>query len=369
MNVVVMGVGYCGSFPTSTGLSYRELIQRAATMAYQDAGVSPEEVDGAVSVEEDFISGYSIADEYVPDQLGMVRKPVYTIPGDFLHGLSSAVMQLKTGEFKTVIVQTYSKASNILTKDEVLTFGYDPVFGRLGVSPHYLAGIEMQHFLDCSHYDAADVAEVVVRNKANAVGNPMAPYSGHMSVEDILMGRPVASPITEPMIARHADAAFCVVLGVGDDAIQRSGSPVLITGTGWGSGNSILERRDHAFSAGTAIAGKMALDEAGIDVPEDDVDLFYVSDLYAHRQLMHLDALGLPEKVFPYVNVDGGAQGSGDLFEATSAPRFYDAVKQLRGEAGAHQYADVETALVHGWRGLPTDSCAVVVLEGQGGAE
>jgi acetyl-CoA C-acetyltransferase len=81
MGVAVMGVGICGAFPASDGLSYRELIARAATMAYQDAGIAPEEVDGAVSVEEDFVSGYSIADEYVPDQIGMALKPVYTVCG------------------------------------------------------------------------------------------------------------------------------------------------------------------------------------------------------------------------------------------------------------------------------------------------
>ena len=87
MGVSVMGVGFTGAVPTSDGLSYRELIARAARMAYQDAGIEPEQLDGAVSVEEDFVSGYSIADEYVPDQLGVVRKPVYTICGDFLRAI------------------------------------------------------------------------------------------------------------------------------------------------------------------------------------------------------------------------------------------------------------------------------------------
>ena len=120
MGVVVMGVGICGSFPASGGLSYRELIAKAATMAYEDAGVTAEQIDGAVSCEEDFNSGYSIADEYVPDQLGMVRKPVYTIGGDFLQGIASAVMQINTGRFNILVVESYSKASNIMTKDEIL---------------------------------------------------------------------------------------------------------------------------------------------------------------------------------------------------------------------------------------------------------
>jgi acetyl-CoA C-acetyltransferase len=368
MGVAVMGVGIAGAFPASDGLSYRELTARAAEMAYQDAGIQPEDVDGAVSVEEDFVSGYSIADEYVPDQIGMVLKPVYTVCGDFLQGIGSACMQIETGQFKTLVIEAYSKASNILEKDELLNFAFDPVFNRFEVSPHYLAGIEMHHFLSTSLYSLEDVAEVVTRNRGRAVMNPLAPYGGTLGVEDVLGGRPVASPVTESMIARHADAAVVVVLGTDEVAIERARKPVFITGTGWASANSIIERRDHSTSEGTALAARMAYAEAGIDDPTEELDAFYVSDLYAHRQLMHMEALGLTDETLPKVNPDGGALGMGDLFEATGGARFLDAVKQLRGEAGSHQIGGAGTALVHGWRGLPTDTCAVAILDAERGA-
>ena len=169
---MVMGVGFCGAFPASGGLSYREMIARAAAMAYEDAGIRAEDLDGAVSCEEDFVSGYSIADEYVPDQLGVQRKAVYTICGDFLHGLCSAVMQIRTGRYKRLVVEGYSKASNVLTKSELLHFAFDPVLNRLGVSPAWLAGIEMQRYLAASGRTAEDVAEVVVRNRARGRGEP-----------------------------------------------------------------------------------------------------------------------------------------------------------------------------------------------------
>ncbi|MBI5525007.1 MAG: acetyl-CoA acetyltransferase [Deltaproteobacteria bacterium] len=362
MEVVVMGIGFCGSFPASGGLSYRELIARAASMAYEDAGLAASEIDGAVSVEEDFNSGYSIADEYVPDQIGMARKPIYTICGDFLHGIASAVMQIRTGQFKTLVVEAYSKASNVLTKDEVLHFAYDPAFGRLGVTPHYLAGIEMQHFLGSSAYSPADVAEVVVANRSAAIGNALAPYGARLGLSDVLGARPVATPVTELMIARPADAAVVAVLGAAD-AATNARRPVRIAGTGWASGNSIIEHRNHAYSSGSMIAARMAYSEAGLKSPAEECGVFYVSDIYAHRQLMHIEALGITKDALPFVNPDGGALGSGDMYEATGGARFFDAVKMLRGEAGAHQLEGVARAAVHGWRGLPTDSCAVAVLE------
>ena len=361
MGVCVMGVGISGIAPTSSGVSYREMIKSAAEAAYMDAGIEPEDLDGAVSVEEDFVSGYSIADEYVPDQIGCVRKPIYTVCGDFLQGLASAAMQIQTGRFRRVVVESYSKASNVLEKDEMLTFAFDPIFDRLGISPHYLAGIEMQRFLDMSLHTMGDVARVVSRNRARAVGNPMAPYGARISTSDVLSGRPVATPVTEPMVARHADGAVCIVLG-SDDVIETANKPVRISGTGWASGNSIIQRREHGLSVGTVLAARMAYAEAGIDVPTEQLDVYYVNDLYAHRQLMHMDALGLTDDQLPVINPNGGLLGMGDLIEASSGVQLYDAIKQLRGEAGAHQVAGAERALVHGWRGLPTDTAAVTIL-------
>ncbi len=365
MNVVVMGVGFCGSFPMSGGLSYRELIARAASMAYADAGIEAWELDGAVSCEEDFVSGYAIADEYVPDQLGVQRKSVYTVPGDFLQGLGSAVMQIQTGQYKMLVVEAYSKASNILSKDEILHFAFDPTWNRLGVTPNYVAGIEMQQFLTCSGYSDPDVAQVVALNKERAIGNPLAPYANHLSIGDVLGARPIASPVTEPMIARPADAAVAIVIGAEDVALPKARKPVYISGTGWASGNSILERRDHAVSEATAIAAQMAYKEAGIADPNEQLDAVYVSDLFAHRQLMHLDAMLYTDESLTTVNPDGGSLAFGDLYEANGGARLYDAVQQLRGEAGAHQIKDAKRIGVQGWRGLPTDSCAVVVVDAE----
>jgi acetyl-CoA C-acetyltransferase len=365
MSVVVMGVGICGSFPTSKGLSYREMIARAATMAYSDAGIEAEELDGAVSVEEDFISGYSIADEYVPDQLGVVRKPVYTICGDFLHGVGSAAMQINTGRYQLLVVEAYCKASNILTKNEILNFAFDPVYNRLGVSPHYLAGIEMQHLLEYSDYHITEVADVVVRNREAAVANPLAPHGMKTRIEDVLDSRPIAEPLSEMMIAKPVDAAVVAVLGTEVIANEKARKPVYLTGTGWCSGNSIIERREHTHSVGTALAADMAYREAKIENPVEDFDIAYVSDLYAHRQLMHLEALQLGVGQTLPVNPDGGSLGMGDLIEGNGGARFYDAVQQIRGEAGSHQVKDAKSVVVQGWRGLPTDSCAVVTLNAE----
>ncbi len=362
MGVALLGMGICGFTPTSTGLSYREMIAKAAKMAYRDAGVTIDQIDGAVSAEEDFPSGYSIADEYVPDQLGMVRKPVYTIPGDFMHAAASAAMQIETGRFDILVVESYSKASNVLTKDEMVRFAFDPIYNRFGLSPHWLAGLELNSFLSEAGCTIEEVAEVVVKNRGAAVANSNAPYGDNFSVDDVLGARPVSLPLTELMFAQHADGAVIAVLGTDEAARKYSKKPAFISGIGWGSGTSILERRDHSFSTGTALAAERAYQESGVNNPTAEIDAFFVSDTYAHRQLMHMEALGVTGSHNLIVNPNGGALGGGDLFEATGGARLYEAFSQLRGEAGRCQI-NAERILVHAWRGVPTDSCVVAILD------
>jgi acetyl-CoA C-acetyltransferase len=78
--VGIIGIGTTGFRSITPDVSYRELIFEAARKAYTDAGIEPSEIDGFVTAAEDFIEGYSIADEYCPDQIGAVLKPTHTVP-------------------------------------------------------------------------------------------------------------------------------------------------------------------------------------------------------------------------------------------------------------------------------------------------
>ena len=179
-----------------------------------------------------------------------------------------------------------------------------------------------------------------------------------------LLGHDAEVPLRTDTFQRLLSlAAVVVVLGTDEAARRSARKPVFVSGTGWGSATSLLARRDLGTSQGTEVAAGLALAEAGIEDAAAECDVFYVSDLYAHRQLLHMDALGLGDAELPALNPDGGCLGMGDLFEANGGARLYDAVLQLRGEAGAHQIAGANVALVQGWRGLPTDSAAVAVLE------
>ena len=113
------------------------MIYAAAVRAYHAAGVEPRrDVESFVTVAEDFHEGTSIFDEYTPDQLGAALKPVHTITGDGLHGLATAYMLIRTGQFDLVAVEGHSKASNIRSLPEITAYAQDPALNRPRASIH-----------------------------------------------------------------------------------------------------------------------------------------------------------------------------------------------------------------------------------------
>ncbi|MFQ5892209.1 MAG: acetyl-CoA acetyltransferase, partial [Candidatus Methanofastidiosia archaeon] len=148
MKVAVVGVGCTGFRPVTPDLSYKELMFEASVKACDDAGLHPKDVQSFVCVSEDFWEGTSIFDEYVPDQLGAVLKPVCTMSADGIHGLITAYMQILTGLFDVVVVEGHSKLSDVLFPNKVNTLAMDPIFNRpLGFNPLFVAGLEMNRYL------------------------------------------------------------------------------------------------------------------------------------------------------------------------------------------------------------------------------
>lgn len=376
--VAIIGIGSTNYRSSTPELSYREMIFEAATKAYADAGIAHTEIGSFVTCAEDFHEGYSIADEYTPDQLGAVLKPMQTVPGDFLHGLATAYMMIAAGLFRIVAVEAHSKASNILTPGEVAAFALDPVLNRpLGLSAHFVAGLEMNRYLHETGTTLKQCAAAVVQNRSNALKNPLAAYGAKLSVADVEGSEEISSPLRREDVSQRADGAIVMLLASEDAARSLSKRPVWIAGIGWCSDSAALEGREWGRSISTELAAKKAYAMAGVNSPAGAFDLVEVEDEYSYKMLQHLEELGFCERgeagrlleegkfaaggTLP-VNVSGGSLGLGHLLDASGAARSYEAVLQLRGGAGARQLSRASRAIVQSWRGVPTTSSAVMVL-------
>lgn len=406
-NVAVAGVGHAGFAATTPELSWKELMYKAATRAYRDAGVDPRrDVDSFLTCAEDYWEGFSIFDEFVPDQLGSVLRPTGTVTDDGIVGLGNAAMQIRTGEFDVVAVEAHSKASDLLTHEDVQLFGMDPLYerpitgppergdrgeqwvplsetdppsgGPERVHPSFVAGLEMREYLDATETGERAAAEVVTKNKRNALDNPLATYEASVSPDEVLASDRVADPLRSLEMSRTTDGAITFVLMSGDVVDDYVDDYVWLEGFGWGSGTPWLSSRDTGAGY-TRQAAEMAYDMAGLTEPRAEVDFAEVDDRYSFKELQHLEALGmapagragewLRDGTFAStgslpVNVSGGSLGVGALDEATGLQRSLEAVLQLRGDAGSRQLDDVSLGLAHSWRGVPTASGAVAIFGG-----
>jgi acetyl-CoA C-acetyltransferase len=381
--VAIIGVGWVGFSPSSSAYSYKEMMYEAAVRAYNDASVDPRrDIESFVTVAEDFHEGTSIFDEYVPDQIGAALKPVQTICGDGIHGLATGFMLVKTGQYDIVAVEAHSKASNLLTHNEVTAYAQDPVINRpLGLNTHFIAGLEMNRFLHVSGNTRAGCAAVVVKNRTNALLNPNAPFGVDISMQDVLNGPPLSWPLGRRETAPHADGGIVMVLASDRVAKQFSNQPIWIKGIGWANGAASLESRDWDNASYLRQAAKMAYNQTGINNPLQVIDFAELEDSYAYKELQALETLGfcrvgeasnltMDGYTSSYgalpVNVSGGSLGCGNLLDASGLARVLEVVIQLRGEAGSRQLEDVRCGMAQSWRGLPTTSVAVAILSNEG---
>ena len=378
--VALVGIGYTAFRPTSPGVSYKELMFEAATKAYADCGYDPRsDIDSFICCSEDFHEGTGIFDEYVPDQIGGALRPVHTISGDGLQGLAAAFMLIRTGIAEAVTVEAHSKASNMLDPLEVQALALDPIFVRpLDANPHFVAGLEMHAYLRASGASREACAGVVAKNRANALFNPVAAYGAALSPEDVLDSEPAFEPLRRLEMSGPADGAVVLVLASEERALRARSKPVWVSGVGWCTEANALDSRDWTGAPYARRAAEMAYKAAGINDPAREIDFAEVDDTYSYKELQHLEAVGLFEKGkaaratldgatardgrLP-VNVSGGSLGVGHLLEATGLAKVVEAALQLRGQAGPRQVSRARRGLVMSWRGVPTATGAVAVLE------
>jgi len=373
--VAVIGIGSSGFKVSTPDLSWKELMFLAAKKAYEDAEVNPrKDVSTFITCAEDYWEGFSIYDEFTPDQVGAALRPMCTVCADGLHGLACAYMQILSGVADIVAVEAHSKASDLLSYNGIVLHALDPIYNKpLGGHPYYVAGLEMRAYMNDTNTGEEDIANVVVKNKRNAQKNPLAVYPKDIALDDVLKSEYAFAPLKKTEMSELADGCIVLVLS-NEEVAKNKKNPVWVEGVGWASDTPWLESRDWPNADYARIASNMAFKTAKTEASK--IDYLEVDDKFAYKELQHLEAMGFCEKgqaktmlgegqlekdgELP-VNVSGGSLGVGNLIEASGLHRAYEAVLQLRKEAKERQ-VEAQKALVQSWRGIPTASGATAIL-------
>jgi len=379
MRIGIAGVGITPFRAATPEFSWKELMYDGAQRAYADAGIDPRtEVDSFITCAEDYYEGFGIFDEFTPDQLGAVLRPMHTVGGDGIQGLANAFMQIQSGLANVAVVESHSKASDILTFNGIVAHGLDPIWNKpLGGHPNYVAGLEMDAFLRASGNTTRDCARVGAANRQAALRNPVAAYGARVTEEQVASSPDLWAPLRTLDASQTADGCVVLVVAAERAARRMTPEPVWIRGIGWASDSPSLETRDWVAPAYARLAATMAYRLAKVRRSAGAFDLAEVDDKFSYKELQHLEALGLARKGqagkmarrgdlglggrLP-TNVSGGSLGCGNVLDASGLHRVAEAVLQLRGEAGSRQVDRARTAVVQSWRGLPAATGGVAVL-------
>jgi acetyl-CoA C-acetyltransferase len=179
------------------------------------------------------------------------------------------------------------------------------------------------------------------------------------------------------MIPPITDGVCALILASEEKAREITDRPVWIEGVGTYQ-DSYLRDRDLTRFESLGKAAAKAYEMAGIKDPYREINVFEVSEKFAHEELMIYEALGLAregrgqsliekgltnrEGEIP-VNPSGGAL-SADPICATGLTRVIEAARQIRGDAGGCQIPYVERALAHGQFGICAQKNTVFILGG-----
>jgi acetyl-CoA C-acetyltransferase len=353
--------------------SLQDLMAEAAHAALAAAG---REVPNAIVVAamnpEEFVGEGNFASNVV-SHMGFAMVPALRIETATSSGAAAfyaGFAAVAAGLHPTVLVVGGEKMTHLPTPrvSELIGRSIDPYERSYGATMPALAALITRALLARQGVGLRDIAQVAVKNHANAVHNPYAHFREPVALEAVMESRMVADPLRLYHCCPISDGAAAVVL-------TADRGPVRVAGIGQGMDTlAIRHRRELTSFRATQAAAHEAYAMAGFG-PER-VDFAELHDAFAPFELIALEDVGLVPagKAGPMtldgetamdgrlpINPSGGLKARGHPLAATGLAQIVECVWQLQGKAEARQ-VDGRVALAHSIGGLATNNW-VTLLE------
>jgi acetyl-CoA acetyltransferase len=364
--VVVAGVAESrfGDVPDATAL---QLHHEAAALALDDAGLTPADVDGLFSCGADLMHPIVLG-EY----LGL--RPGY-VDGTQVGGSSweffvhHAVGAIEAG-LCDVALLNYATTSRSDLKRKMRSANvaieargpaqFESAYGHTVIGRHAMAATRHMHEFGTT---SEQLAEIAVQIRSNASRNPLAMYRDPITVEEVVGGRMICSPLHKLDCCIRSDGGGAVVLVGEDRAKDLPKRPVWILGAAEAVSHHTMSEWADFTESPARRSGERAFAMAGVKPSE--IDVLQVYDSFTITVLLTLEALGFCGKGEGGPFVEGGRLTlDGDLPTNTDGGGLssnhpgmrglfliIEAVRQLRGEAEGRQVADAKLAAVNGTGG------------------
>ena len=354
--IVGVGTAGCGEAP---GFTAMDIQARAVRAALDEAGLGLHDVDGL------FCANMSHTFPILTTEKNLCLSPRWfdgTNGGgsSFVHHATSAAAALEAGLCDVALI-CYG-ATQRTGAGRMVPAAEQPVY-EVPHGPRYpmiayalAAARHMAEFGTTREH----LAEVAVAARAWARLNPEAFERDPLTVADVLASRMVMEPLTLRDCCLLTDGAGAVVMTRPDRARDLARPPVHFLGGGTAATNRAVSEMPDLTRTAAADSGARAFAMAGLG--PRDMDVLQLYDAFTINVILFLEDLGFCPKGEggPFV-ADGRLAPGGALPVNTNGgglscvhPGMYgiftliEAVRQLRGEAGARQVAGASTALCHG---------------------
>lgn len=360
---VIAGIGRT-AFSRNSGRTTLGMAAEACRVACADAGLAPGEVDG--------IGCFGVGDTprsmEVAYALGRdgTRLNLDLAGGGHNSPLlvAQAMLAIEAGTCESVLVYRslngrsgvrFGSASGNQEVGGSLQFGAP--HGYM-VPPQWFALWARRHMAEYGTTED-DLGAVAVTFRRHAAANPHALLRTDLSYEDYLAGRWIAEPFRLFDCALEADGAVALLLTTAERARDLRQPPIraLASEAYMGAGGYVDAWRDMTRMY-SAVAGPRLWDKSGVKPADIDVACLY--DCFTYTALCTTEDFGFCAKgeggAFyrdgratyggeVVINPHGGLLSEGYIHGFN---HHFEAVLQLRGEAGTRQVEDAALALVSG---------------------
>jgi acetyl-CoA acetyltransferase len=270
-------------------------------------GLAKEDIGFWCSGSSDYLAGRAFSFVAAVDAIGAFPPIMEShVEMDGAWALYEAWVKIITGEAEVALAYGFGKASAGDLR-RVLALQLDPyLLAPLWPDSVSIAALQARLGIEAGLWSEKDMAEVAVRSRASAAGNPQAQLLGEVTVAELL-GQPyVADPLRVHDCAPVGDGAAVVILASAHRARELCDRPAWITGFEHRIDSASLGARDLTTAPSAAAAGRAA-GAAGADVAE-------LHAPFTHQEILLRTALGLGEAA--RVNPSGGALCGNPMFAA-----------------------------------------------------
>jgi len=215
----------------STDKTEAQMLLEVITGAVTDAGITRKEVDFTCAGSCDYVAGQAFSFVQNIDAIGAwPPKRDSHVEMDGAWALYEAWLRLQMGDIDVAVAMGSGRSS---TADPALIYPMemDPFYlAPLGADGVSLAALQARALLDSGAVTERQMAEIAVRTRHDAIGNPYAQVSGDFDVDALLAEDVVNAPLRRHDLPPITDGACAIVIARGDKARELSDNPIWITG-------------------------------------------------------------------------------------------------------------------------------------------